>query len=793
MIQPDISLPPINNSPKEATSKYQRKPKSQGNDTAMNNNKIQQTVDEKLHEQFRYFRLEYIEAANLAGIAIPLQILEDKSGQVYKFVYNGGPKYLFDMIIINLENIHILRCSLSLLIIIITILRRKLPTNSNNTRNTLSNTITAWVIDSLAKIGEHSSVSACITVLISSYNPSIQELSLSLLASILMVSDEAVTQMLQESSNFLKVSEEIEPKSNSKSGQLADKIPEVVGSDPNKYLSYKPKIDFKKLNYYYNTMDYSTKKVAIKKQKKIEKSNSCLSYVLSMVLLQKNRHLLVAGCADVILAILRNNTSDNCLAIAKTSTCVLPADENPANSDNRNKGLSKYSFNSQVDEELPEPTNPLSNAIIEWAGLKILLKFLFRYENMSIVSKSASTTAIARNSVSASLRLKEEYKYAHRKAFIVICELISGSYHVASYAYKLPGAKDLITMTYNHIDESDSITRDLYTKCMNSFMFVKQNGPNDEYNTQDANEHGRTFMELKNRINLNTPKTSNNLNQIIIPWRTGSAPSNSPNRNTTPSISNRSPTNKNDSKKIPRKYIGTPSTTHKELQQITLVGGITMDFESNYQVETEKGELYLINSYDTKYRSNSSDMRERSKTAEKEAKRKPLSQPRYEDILMNESLEHIGFATNKPILAGLYDKPIIHIPNHLIDDNNRKEEGSIVDTLYSNTNTQSESKSNHYQTQSLSPKHNPTHENDASIDEDDDYQPINTNKDFFGKLPPKPYVPLRIEAKDVIKVGEDLNVIRKKFQDIAQNAIKQSGHDGKNTIKINKNDMFMNI
>ena len=56
------------------------------------------------------------------------------------------------------------------------------------------------------------------------------------------------------------------------------------------------------------------------------------------------------------------------------------------------------------------------------------------------------------------------------------------------------------------------------------------------------------------------------------------------------------------------------------------------------------------------------------------------------------------------------------------------------------------------------------------------------NKEFFEKLPVKPYVPRRIEAKEVIHVGEDLTAIRKKFQAFAAAAIKNSKYDGKNPL-----------
>ncbi len=259
------------------------------------------SADDKLNEQFRYFRSEYVDAANTSGVAVPLTIVEDKSGHVFKFVLHGGPKYLFEVIQANLENIHLLRCALSLLVIIITLLRRKLPDPSTYKDSSVfsphpgsvatADSIGAWVVDTLARIGDASAVSICINVLITSYNPSVQELALSLLASILMVSDEAVTQMLlpyTPTGTAVPVDSSNDTArrniNNNKRGSVNANPENTPQADALAHEQAAPKVDFKKLNFSYNTMDYSIKKVVHEKPKKGEKNSTCLSYVLSVIM-----------------------------------------------------------------------------------------------------------------------------------------------------------------------------------------------------------------------------------------------------------------------------------------------------------------------------------------------------------------------------------------------------------------------------------------------------------------------------------------------------------------------------
>lgn len=748
------------------------------------------TVDEKLNEQFRYFRTEYVEAANTSGVAVPLVIVEDKSGQVYKFVLHGGPKYLFEVIQANLENIHLLRCSLSLLIIIITVLRRKLPDPSQPHRESTlfsvntTDSITSWVVDTLAKIGDAAAVSVCINILITTYNPSVQELSLSLLASILMVSDEAVAQMLLpynptgaavviDSSALLDTARRNSGKRTSSRPSSVEANDPAMRNSTEIIYEQKPSVDFKKLNFSYNTMDYSAKKAVVKEVKKVEKVNSCLSYVLSVILLQKNRHLLAAGCADIILAMLRKNRRDMCENIAQSPTCELPAiDERKSKNDNR-----KLSYNPQPEETTPQASNPLSNVIIDWAGLKLLLKFLFRYEKMNAQSKTA-TRAIVRESVSASLHLKEEYAYAHGRVFTAVCQLIAGSPEVAAHANTLQGAEELLTFTYNRFDSTDTNAYNCFVAAANALQSDRQHQARRRaaHSPDQHHVHKHDSSDVRLSEYMSDPNASH---VFTVPrsksplLNQGHGNHKTPSSNVSPPKNTSNRFGKNAKNKMAVSMdagrnssgrLGTEPRQQVQSQSIELARNMKVNFQSEYAVETEKRELYLINSYDAKYNANAnSDLKKLSKEADLRKAQTPLHYNPQVDNLLDASLERIGNTALKPVT----------IPRPTMTEEQRREQEFLLGTPQGSSSPM---------------KSLPTTVNTRSGDSvamsndsssypgrqyrDSDEEVIFANsQEFFSAIGGKPVIPKRIEPKDVITPQEDLTRIRDKFKQMADTAL----------------------
>lgn len=771
-----------------------------------------------------------MEAANSSGVAVPLVIVEDKSGQVYKFVYHGGPKYLFEVIQANLENIHLVRCALSLLIIIITLLRRKLPDSTGGHKDSAlfsantSDSIAAWVSDTLAKIGDASAVSVCVNVLITSYNPSVQELALSLLASMLMVSDEAVKHMLlpYSSSGTVVVQDAADEPSrknsynrNNSSGRPSsvEQLDGAMGqagaafnnnSSNNKapmdYTQHKPKpVDFKKLNFSYNTMDYTAKRVQMEKPPKEERPSTCLSYVLSVLLLQKNRHLLAAGCADIILAMLRKNRRDMGEAIAQSPTCELPAiDERKSKMETRNS-FSK--FTTAPEENAAPKSNPLSTVVIEWAGLKLLLKFLFRYEKMNAQSRTA-TKAIDRESVSASLRLKEEFAYAHARVFAAVCQLIAASPVVAAQANKLDGAEDLLTFTFSRIDPNDSQMYNYFVAATNALTqdkalqaqrrarqlaLQKYGGripPDVDIRLSDY--MGSEGAHVKEPAPQERPVTPKELYDRL--HRRGQpASSVSPSRSTQNTGKKGKQTGTQVSSSVDAR-LGSLPRKQVLSNSVELGRNIKVNFQAEYDVETEKRELYLLNSYDAKYGvGGNTGLKTMAKQTERAAAQRPLAYHPEADAVMGSSLESIGAAALRPITL---QKP------QLTEEQRREMEfllgSSGASAGQSQAHTQpsggpSGTLTHTNTTGGLPAQHSVTASQDSSSypgrqrerggggRADGDEMVFANSQDFFSSLRAQPVIPRRIEPRDVI-AHEDLATIRVKFKALAEEA-KRSGEE----------------
>ena len=654
-----------------------------------------------------------------------------------------------------------------------------------------SDSITAWVVDTLAKIGDATAVSVCINILITTYNPSVQELALSLLASILMVSDEAVAQMLvpYSSSGTAAVIDSNDDTVRRSSGKRANsgRIPSVeelesaagaaeVKQDHHPAAAAAKSIDIKKLNlnFSYNTMDYSSRKVVHEKPKKMDKPKTCLSYVLSVILLQKNRHLLAAGCADIILAMLRKNKREMSEAIAQTATCELPAIDDRKSKNDTRSSLSK--FNAQSEEHAAHTSAPLSTTIIEWAGLKLLLKFLFRYEKMNAQSKTA-TKAIVRESVSASLHLKEEYAYAHSKVFTAVCQLIAGSAVVAAQANTLSGAEQLLTFTFNRFDASDSHMYSVFVACTNALAqdkLLQQRRRAHEQEMQRLGGHCPAesgdlrlsdFMLMRSscpeKICENRPVSPQELRERLNKKKPILGGSISPSKASGPSRRGKGALHVSASADG---RLGAGPRKEVLDEAVELNRNIKVNFHSEFQVETEKRELYLLNSYDAKYGTHATgDLKALSKQADRTARQTPLSYHPEVDSLIGTSLDSMGAAALKPITD----------PRPKLTEAQRREaefllggphgEEAMQDNSALNVpSVTSSSVAQTSQTSSYPPRQYRRNEEDELV--------FANSQAFFNSLPAQPVVPLRIEPKDVIVPMEDLTRIRQKFQTMAETA-----------------------
>lgn len=135
---------------------------------------------------------------------MPLDITEDTSGRMFSFIQKKGPSHVFQVIRSNSENVNVLRCSCSLLIVTISILQLKAEIESTRrSRLTVrvksaqgAQNLGTWLSQSLSDICDGGSVQILVQILKYSNMNSINELLLNLLAKIVSVSQEAAYQMI---------------------------------------------------------------------------------------------------------------------------------------------------------------------------------------------------------------------------------------------------------------------------------------------------------------------------------------------------------------------------------------------------------------------------------------------------------------------------------------------------------------------------------------------------------------------------------------------------------------------
>lgn len=161
--------------------------------------------EEKLNKQFDYFRREFMDAALASGVTVPLDMLEDATGRLFGFVQLKGPRYLLHIMDTEIDNGHLLRCSLSLLIVTINILRFKLPSGQSTSKDfpsqgwisSVAEGFSTWAAEAVDKIADSYAVTICIKLLKYTHVQAIQELTLNLLSQVVTISTEAADFMLQ--------------------------------------------------------------------------------------------------------------------------------------------------------------------------------------------------------------------------------------------------------------------------------------------------------------------------------------------------------------------------------------------------------------------------------------------------------------------------------------------------------------------------------------------------------------------------------------------------------------------
>ena len=341
------------------------------------------------HYLFKYFREELIDKAARSHVVLPVSIL-DKEGGFAGFVTKLGPKHLLQLLAtlqfgdtINNEILSFTRSCLSLLNITFTILNDI----ASRTENFDSVSIN-WANDSLNKCIDDFSVSVCIYLFVTCSD--IHDLILSLLLRFVKFSDKARSQMFKipvgitfnKDINLIKSSRM--KKSKQKGSNKHSSIPQLASS------------------HHENSKDK-------------EKSETCLSYLITIVTINRSRELISNFFIEIVITLLFNrpenmNTTMVCDSIASSTTSI----EN-------------------------------NFVTVEWTGLKLLTKLLAQ----SALSKDES---------------KSDSQFYGTVALVMAC-IILNSETVVSYLKTIP---DVMNSIFNYLSPEMNIE---YSHAASRFIF----------------------------------------------------------------------------------------------------------------------------------------------------------------------------------------------------------------------------------------------------------------------------------------------------------------------------------
>lgn len=537
---------------------------------------------EHLNQQFRYFRSTFVSLASQSSIPLPLEIVEDEKSRLFTFVRHEGPKVVLDILTNHSENIALVRCGLSLLIVTVSLLSLKLdealvhPNSSHQSHEhhkhhhthttshhpllhhhpihgTLKEVkhISAWewAARSLHGLCEAGGVSVITTLLTSTVIPGIQELSANLLVLIVEASSDAVLHMLLPPNSLLAAGVESLPAATTNRAP-SPPIPEEA-TDRAKHINPNPDRDLAEFNRQHarakaqHALQAALHKATASTQsfpslaKRLgisiphsshdgsrpnllsSKSNdgkpasansgskkssstkscaggigtnvripaesngyssapSCLSQILATVMMQKNGHGLIAGCAEIISAMVTTDSAESdgteaieassmsrllklgmlsqppplselCLTIAMTS--AVPIEPGTREKVEKKNHLSlDHGNNKGSDEALGRVTDSPS---VHWASLRIFLRFLsrnarYRGENKAIGGSSfvpnRSTTpmkASQHKNADMTAAQSDALAFTYSQVMLALSKLISHSVQVARQILAIKGAEGL--------------------------------------------------------------------------------------------------------------------------------------------------------------------------------------------------------------------------------------------------------------------------------------------------------------------------------------------------------------
>jgi hypothetical protein len=550
--------------------------------SVQNLNPVTYTADRKLHEQFNFFKQEFIKTAMRMDIAIPMDIVEEKSHFLKPFLESNGPKYVFQVLQSHMMEIQIMRPGLSLLVTTLALLKRHIPKNLYDNTNMYYGSpqpLTAdeiWASQMVPKITDSITVTGCVSILLAAHHPVIQELLVNVVAGLLSISDDAITQILHTPNIlYTQTNKKIPTSEPNREKILAHQFKKLYARFqemnvpfPGSMMNHEDSRRTNALNspggdntspVHRQSMNRSNSKLSAggagsgggsgsrkdfgntndnndARNDDPDEFSSCLSYIFSVALMQKSRHLLVAACSDIIISIARQASSSLlCEYVAKVTTSPLPIINITKNTNTHRSLKHLYTNQQQVIE--PLHVNPLGAKVIDWAGVKIPLKFLQRYHqifgntmsavnhpsNAHTTTGTPATGSLVRNqqqggekSVSSghgnhkevpdaqlilSENVKNEYRYAHNRALLAVCSLLISSHEIVVYVVGLQGAMDVIKLSAA-IYSDDEMQPSAFSPQGNAANNNNNNNNTPQFNINSSATHSNTRRFLEMHPNL---------------------------------------------------------------------------------------------------------------------------------------------------------------------------------------------------------------------------------------------------------------------------------------------------
>jgi hypothetical protein len=322
-----------------------------------------------------------------------MSIVEDQSGRIFEFVNILGPKFLLHMLVAEHENTAILRISLSMLLLVVAYLRSKLPKgykNESDWTHIISNTLTDWAISSLHYIADNGSVSVCVNLLLHNHADDIQQLALNLMAHLIAVSEVAGQQILQILEHD-KVDEFDDIRhTQSISNEKLDYIKTITGMPT--------------LNAFKDIAEGEAVRTVLLKSANISSrkgkgeaevtalkpilstpGSTCLSYVISIAALYRNRVIVMGSCAEIVIALTYSADANMIEEIARTPTVVLKEsyvlNEMARQSNQTKRRLAK------LEQSTDRYSDRRQQKSIPWACIINFLSFLKRLDGYKWVKK----------------------------------------------------------------------------------------------------------------------------------------------------------------------------------------------------------------------------------------------------------------------------------------------------------------------------------------------------------------------------------------------------------------------